>query len=459
MESHTLVYITDRRTFISECHGSGRSVDVRALHEFSIGHSGMPREKNALSGFARSLGESVQEKFPDGLEARLIIPSSWCFAQSVELPSEKFSDQAACFEFERFLPVELESLTCGVWKTGATTALVGGVSTAAMATLFDDLEHYGLFIQSCFVDAFLLAIRIHSESVPQAMNLLDDQRVAIATQGMSTGTAVRTVRLPELGSPNREAVLNRALAGVRDTDSQILTYDLNAQSDRQTENRMEEASGRLPNTEAMQTHCGSQAVSELFRLAVESTPVIDFRTGELAFAGRFHSIRAPLLHAAVALALLLVVTAATLSWQAAGYTDQIATLTATRGEIYQRVYESSSVPPGAALQLRSERIKLEGMTTTDGVDDTLHDRRGLAVIESLAHVIAALPDDVKISVDELVIDASAVELAGRTTAHSHAGRLVQGLNRLSRIAATPPRTKLRTDETVDFRIRAEFVEQ
>jgi len=459
MESHSIVYITDRKTLIGECHGSGRSIEVSALHEFPIGFPGMPRDKDALIDFTRSLGESVQEKFPDGLEAQLIIPSSWCFAQSVELPSEKFSEQAACFEFEQFLPVELESLTCGVWKIGATKALVGGVSTAAMATLFDELEHYGLFIQSCFVDAFVLAIRNHSESMPRAKVLLDDQRLSIVTQGMTTGISVRTVRLPESGNLTREAVLNRALAGVRDTESQFLTYDLVAQCDHQTEDRRDKTFARRTNSAVMQIHCGSQVVSELFQLAVESTPIVDFRKGDLAFAGRFRSIRAPLLHAAVALALLLVATAATLRWRAADYTDQIAKLTATRAEIYKSVYESGTVPPGAALQLRSERIKLEGMTKTDGLDDALPDRRGLAIMESLAHVVAALPDDVKVCVDELVIDASAVDLAGRTTAHSLARRLVQGINRLSHIAAAPPRTKLRADESVDFRIRAEFLEQ
>ena len=139
--------------------------------------------------------------------------------------------------------------------------------------------------------------------------------------------------------------------------------------------------------------------------------------------------------------------------QSSKHADTAERLRGRCGEVYRSATSSRTVPPAAGLRLRSERIKLEGLTD---VDDTMSDTRasGLASLELLHAITANMPPKVKLHVNEVLLDEAGVRLSGQTTSHNAAGEIVQKLNGVAGLAVDPPRTKLRRDKTVDFRMHA-----
>ena len=53
---------------------------------------------------------------PNEMVARLIIPASWCLIHQVELHDDRWDEQAAAFEFEQLVSVDLEKLTESLLK-------------------------------------------------------------------------------------------------------------------------------------------------------------------------------------------------------------------------------------------------------------------------------------------------------------------------------------------------------
>jgi hypothetical protein len=137
------------------------------------------------------------------------------------------------------------------------------------------------------------------------------------------------------------------------------------------------------------------------------------------------------------------------------YAATIDHLTARRTQIYQRAFPEKAVPPGAALRLRSECIKLEGLTERATIETPDLKPSSLETFDLLHDVTAAIPADLKLHVNEIQVDDRGIRLAGQTTSHTAAGKLVQELSAIPSLTVEPPRTKLRKDRTVDFRIRAE----
>ena len=77
---------------------------------------------------------------------------------------------------------------------------------------------------------------------------------------------------------------------------------------------------------------------------------------------------------------------------------------------------------------------------------------GLASLELLHTITANVPPKTKLHVDEVLLDEAGVRVSGQTTSHNAAGEIVQRLNTVAGLAVDPPRTKLRRDKTVDFRL-------
>jgi hypothetical protein len=121
---------------------------------------------------------------------------------------------------------------------------------------------------------------------------------------------------------------------------------------------------------------------------------------------------------------------------------------------YTRVFPDAVVPVGASLRLRSERISVEGLTQGSGPGVAAVRDSALETFQLLHAVTANVPPEVKLHVDEITLDSQGLKLAGRTTSHHAAGELVRTLNLNTDLSVAPPRTKLRTDKTVDFSIRA-----
>lgn len=135
------------------------------------------------------------------------------------------------------------------------------------------------------------------------------------------------------------------------------------------------------------------------------------------------------------------------------YQSAFAYLQPEIAEAYAAAFAGASPPPGAAIRLRSERIKLQGLTGTDHSSPVLN-TAGLIAFELLHAATAAIPPGMKLNLSEVIIEEDELRFAGQTTSHEAAGDWVSALNQAGTLTAEPPRTKLRPDKTVDFRIRA-----
>jgi hypothetical protein len=156
----------------------------------------------------------------------------------------------------------------------------------------------------------------------------------------------------------------------------------------------------------------------------------------------------------MAAALLLFATAIQLTLQNHKYGKSFDQLNALRADVYAGVFPGVPTPAGAAFRLRSECIKLEGLTQQGPIERSDLTPDSLQAFDLLHDVTVAIPAELKLYVTEISLDDGGIRLAGQTTSHAAAGDLVRRLNAVPGIAVHPPRTKLRKDHTVDFRIRA-----
>lgn len=451
MDNLCLIYMTDTTTHVGEPANGGRTGRTADVCHLELGFSSLPQEPDALREFGKQLGEQLHERFPDGISAALVIPSSWCLVHSLSIPADRFTDRAATYEFEGLVPVELETMTCAVQRTGDATAIVCGVHTEALAGLFEELEHYGVFVASATVDILLLPrVLTNGENERWADVLMDRRRLAlVARGGDSESQVVRSVRLPSGSDTLQHRVARDALVRCPADRYRIWEVQPGMHS------HIAALRESLAENTSLEVVPHEEAIDRVLAASTELSDSIDLRRGPLAFAGRFRSLRAPLLHAAVALAMILLAFAAMFRCKSSDYNAANSQLRTVKLEIYTATFPSTPMSAGAALRLRSERIKLEGLTESKNGGDAILGRQGIETVTCLCQAIDALPRDVKLYVDELSIDESSLKLFGRTSAHSHAGQIVQGLNSTKRLAAAPPRTKLRADRTVDFRIHAD----
>jgi hypothetical protein len=196
-------------------------------------------------------------------------------------------------------------------------------------------------------------------------------------------------------------------------------------------------------------------VMRLLEAAGRATDLPDFRTGPLTRPGRTDQVRRRLRHCAVVLAVLLMVLGVRFEGAIAALESATVGLRPERDRLYAEVFPSEAASAGAAMRIRSERKKLEGMTDAKFTAENVH-IAGLELLSLWSRIVARLPSDLRLNISELSLEQGVVRIAGRTRSHTEAGRLVQSMNAIEQLDAEPPRTKLLRDGTVDFRLSARW---
>ena len=166
MDARWVILLTDRRTYAARFERSQRRWNRTAKHEIALDLPVWPRNKEDLTSTAVALAKALREHEPNPMICRLVIPSSWCLVHGVELPSPKWNEQAAEFEFENYLPVDLEVLTCATLRVGRLRALVAGAYTDALQGLLATLESHGIYPEVVTVDTFLIANTTSADGAP-----------------------------------------------------------------------------------------------------------------------------------------------------------------------------------------------------------------------------------------------------------------------------------------------------
>ena len=147
--------------------------------------------------------------------------------------------------------------------------------------------------------------------------------------------------------------------------------------------------------------------------------------------------------------------AAGLHRQRSAINEAIDAIAHTERQLYTQSFPGRPVPPGIALRIASERIRLEGLTRSANPDST---RNALlpaqTVPEELRHLIAAIPTDVRLFVQDLQLDDHHLTLRGTARSHAEAERIASALRDAHGWVPSPPRSDVRRGGGVGFALHA-----
>jgi len=362
MDARVTIQLTNAHACLARYEPRQHTWTRVALHHYPFDTRLLPREDADLRLPGRQLATRLCNDYPRGMTCRLVIPASWCLMHRVVLPVKRWNDRAALFEFEQYVPVDLEKLTCAVRRTGRQTALVVGVFTEALHAFLDELENNHICVDLVMVDALLLIQKrdIRSGMKERGLLLIDRERITIVlpSDRQCDVEPCRTVGLP---SHHATAfVQNRVLNTVPVLHKPRVEWHLLPLSVRddltEITGAIESAVGRVC------VHSEQSARARILDAATAAEDAVDLRQGELASTRRWAPIHRRILGCAVAAATFLLILAIRLCIDNLSYAAAANELRPLRNQVYQTVFPDAAASPAAALRLRSERIKLEALT-------------------------------------------------------------------------------------------------
>lgn len=442
MKTRIVAVITDSQAFLLHAEWRRGSYVLEDCRHCGVPRVVLPREADDLNDLAETVGRNLGP-CNRGDAIYLVFPTSWCFIREMDLSPQKWTQQAAEFALEEYLPVDLEELTCTTRRLGHGRGLIAAVFTEALKGFLHALNDKGLPVEIMTPDLELLYPAL-STGGNERLVLHDQTRRTMLISGRSG--EVHTIR----NSLHNGSVDDRkGSAGAMGFDP--LTPG-------GTNRRVWDISGPpvdagTAGTNNAATAIGCPLYNDLLSSAISGGELLNVRVDHLAYAGRFASLQYR------TQALLCAATLMAASWSLEmhlnrrQYQSAVADLQPEIAEAYRAAFGGASPPPGAALRLRSERIKLQGLTGTDHLSPVLN-TAGPIAFELLHAATAAIPPGMKLNLSEVIIEEDELRFAGQTTSHEAAGEWVSALNQAGTLTAEPPRTKLRRDKTVDFRIRA-----
>ena len=152
----------------------------------------------------QQLASRLRHDYPDGVTCRLVIPANWCLIHRVELPGSRWSKSAAEYEFEQYIPVDLEELTCTSIRLNPRDALVVAVFTDSLHEFLTVLEENLVIVEAVNVDAMLLSQDRDTRGADGSYGLIlaDDKRLTIMAVDARRGTVgqLRTTGMPKAAS-------------------------------------------------------------------------------------------------------------------------------------------------------------------------------------------------------------------------------------------------------------------
>jgi len=198
--------------------------------------------------------------------------------------------------------------------------------------------------------------------------------------------------------------------------------------------------------------CVLDAVASLALAAAHGKRRIDLRTGALAGSASRLGITRLTHHCLMLLIICLTIAAAGAHLYRRALQAHAAAIDQARHDAYRIVLAAEELPAGAALRLASERIRLEGLTHSGADSETLRLSEG--PLETLRQIVAELPEDVRIMLDEVRLDQQQVTLRGKTASHRNAERIAESMGNVPRLQVRPPRTTRLESGGVEFWIVA-----
>lgn len=377
----------------------------------------------------RELSSVIPRVFDGGgipQSAVVVIPASWCYVQRFAVAARRPTEAMLRFAFEEFLPVDIESLSCDFVRVGPGEFIGIGLPLQRGRALLDVLAELGVQVERLSVDALELA------AWPDTGTFVWCDQAHIAYGRTLDGSLVdlRVVRFA--AAIAGEEWLQRAAAQLPDETAGAPVIDGPWSDD-----------DLAPIAESLD---GIIRRSEKRRLAPVSG--FDLARGALAPAGRaLANLRAWRTTLASALVVGILLCAGVLM-QRAQVARQLHEVQRWEQGVFREFYPAATLPAGIATRLASERRRLEALTRTPAGENPKSD-----AVSALSGVVLALPDSIRLDLQELRIEGNDVFLRGRTREPADAERVAQSLDRLDWLDCSPTRTDRQRDG-VAFTVQA-----
>jgi hypothetical protein len=343
------------------------------------------------------------------------------------------------FALEEYLPVEIERMTCEFLRAANGDFIGVAVETARVRPLLEALAARNIGVECATLDVLAPAMP------PDGSRLVwcDDGHAAILSTKDNRLDDLRIIRLAAGLSDDEWC---RRLTAHLDDDAGSRTDPLTAIAGCADEARLAALATSLSASLADQSADGRSA----------TTARVDFN---LARDGLMPAAqRADLLglwrRASAALLVALVLLSAGLGIQRARLQQQLGGITAWERDVYARLFPGQPAPTGVALRLASERRRLEGLTLAD--DSGQLER--VDALETLRAVVAALPTDLRLDLQEIRIEGADLMIRGRTRDHQQAERLAAAIDAVDDVHCAAPRTDRHRAGGVQFFMHAQRAE-
>ncbi len=393
---------------------------------------------------ASAITATVDECDQAGRSITLILPLQWCFTQTLATEGKRTNTDALTFEFEQHLPMPVESLTCAFAALGRAHVMAAAIPTLPMKHLLGALSERGIEVLHIGIDALTASL----DTKPSSRMILDTRwGRMLCHDGDSDQWATSLFGVGEAST--RGGAIRDAMKRCRPTDgngtTSLSVFDL---ADR---GGGADGNGK-PNADNVTQFSGEDALAELARAAAGSA-MLDLRTGPLAAEGRWARPVRLVQHCLVLCMALAVVWIAGLYLHQHSIKRELAVVHEAKRAAYGEVFGEGAMPPGAALRMASELVRLKGLTRQGGPGSESVSE-SLKALPVLRNVVASLPPDVRVMLIDARIDAKQMTLRGQTAAHRDAERIVEAINRVPGLSARPPRTTRLDRGGVEFSIIA-----
>ncbi|HNO77028.1 MAG TPA: hypothetical protein PKN33_03125 [Phycisphaerae bacterium] len=364
----------------------------------------------------------------------LIIPSSWCYLCRLGKPAKRLDPMAMSYEMEETLPVQLESVTSAfaVREEG----VVGiAVETEVLGKLLTALENRGLGVANVCVDVLVASAIATAQGVSGA-SVLDAGRTSSIEFDHETEHCIHVRN--RIGSNGVAGPVSESIADRKPLRDDSVQFDLRTRPSPECD-------------AAADTDDENIGARALVAANLDQMDVPNLRIGPLAQQERY----ADMYRRVSQLAVLGIVLCSIL-W-ARGYRQQESLqrqfddLRREQAEVYRGVFPEGTVPRNPATRLASERKRIEVLATTDSAGPA--PTAANQPLDDLGAFVRALPDDVRILANEVLVDARQFSLRGHTASHRDAERIADAIGAVNGLNVGSPRTSRLKSGGVEFSLK------
>jgi len=401
---------------------------------------------------ADALVQAMRQRGYAGSPVALGVPSSWLLTASISTDNlpRSHRHQAMVYRLEEHLPVPAEELVADFAERNGS-ALGVAVPTERLTEIIERIEAAQVPVQS-ICPATMLALQGMdiNGSVAEGgyVAMAADGRIDLV--GLAGGRARSFQSLPDepadLARSLRVRMLLDPPAGIR---ASVASVGLDAPM------RSAVAADGSEIAETIDRDPMSAAASAAAEILTgRRRPWFELRRGPLAGADRLKPIRRPLAACfMLAIALLCALTAGLL-WRAHRYNATAGRLRHAREDVFTKLYPGQPCPEGVRRRLESNARQLGGLRE---VSADVPGRR--SALESLRAVVARLPGDVRLHVQEMQIEPDRLVIEGKARSHGDAERIAAGLRAGGVFDVQPPRTERLVRGDVSFTIAGTIVDR